>query len=118
MPPERNTSQQDDERANEIAEELRTAVGGDAAREVRFWRGRADELAAQIERLQARLLALADLLPARHARLLACDLEDLRREPDWPDPLAGWKETTSLEPASVATELPRLWTRLGRPAPR
>ncbi len=119
MPPKPTTREaQDDERPGEVVEELRAAVGGDAAREARFWRGRAEKLAAQLDGLQARLLALTDLLPPRSARLLACDLEDLRRERHWPDPLAAWTETSRLEPASVETELPLLWTRLGPPAPR
>jgi hypothetical protein len=112
--PERTTrGARGDEESGTVAAELRAAVGGDAAREARFWRGRAEELAAQLDRLQERLLALADLLPARYARLVVGDLAL-----DCPAPLADWKETTRLEPASVATELPRLWARLGRPAPR
>lgn len=91
---------------------LRSAVASDAAREARFWRARAEELASQVDELQARLLALTDRLPARYAKLLTCAPEDLTPEVEWPDPLAGWKETTSLEPASVASALPRLWERL------
>jgi len=97
---------------------LRAAVGADAAGEARFWRARAEELAAQVQTLQAKILALSAVLPVRHAALLTRAPEDLRREPEWPDPLAGWKETTSLERASVATELPRLWARLADPTAR
>jgi hypothetical protein len=104
--------------ASDLDGELRAALDGDLAREVRFWRGRAEELALQIDTLQKRLLALTDHLPARYAQLLACDPADLRRETVWPDPLADWKETTALEPASVASELTRLWQRLGPLPPR
>jgi len=83
--------------------------GNDAAR---FWRACAEELAAHAEDLQARLLALADRLPLRYANLLTRSPEELRRAPDWPDPLAGWRETTRFEAASVATDLLQLWTRL------
>lgn len=83
--------------------------GEDAAR---FWRACAEELAAHAADLQARLLALADRLPLRYACLLTRSPEDLRRAPEWPDPLAGWQETTRFESASVATDLPQLWTRL------
>lgn len=88
------------------------ALRGDVAREARFWRARAEQLAADLAELEARLLALAGCLPARHAELLTRDPRDLERATAWPDPLEGWRETTSLESASVATELQRLWTRL------
>jgi hypothetical protein len=78
----------------------------------RFWRARAERLAARTQDLEARLLALADRLPLRYARLLVRSPEEILRTADWPDPLAGWKETTAFEPASVATDLPQLWTRL------
>jgi len=100
--------------ARDVAAELR-ASGGDAESEARFWRARAEALAAERDELHARLRALAERLPARHARLLACAAADMPREPDWPDPLAGWTETTTLREASVAWELPRLWARLGPP---
>jgi hypothetical protein len=119
MSPERTTSAtQADARAGQVADELHAILAGDPAREARFWRARAEELAAQLDRLHAGLLVLSELLPARHARLLSCEVEELRREIRWPDPLADCKETIRLEPASVATELPKLWTRLKRPAPR
>jgi hypothetical protein len=88
------------------------AVAGDLAREVLFWRARAEELAARLARLEERLQALGTRLPARWAQLLVCDPEELPRHVDVPDPLAGWRETTELEPARVATALPRLWDRL------
>jgi hypothetical protein len=99
--------------ASDVHGDLRAALDGDLAREARFWRARAEELAAQVETVQKRLLALTDHLPTRFAHLPAYDLADLQREADWPDPLADWKETTLLEPASVASDLPRLWKRLG-----
>src|SRR5438128_7619298 len=83
--------------------------GNDAAR---FWRACAVELEAQVEDLQARLRALAERLPLRYASLLIRSPDELRRVPEWPDPLAGWRETTRFEAASVATDLPQLWTRL------
>lgn len=98
--------------ASDLHAELHAALAGDPARELRFWRARAEELAAQLERVQARLLALTEHLPMKYAPLLTCDPADLRHETDWPDPLAGWRETVQLEPAEVASELPRLWERL------
>ena len=103
---------------SDVPAELREALDGDLARELRFWRARAEELALQIETLQQRLRALTDHLPARYAELLTCDPADLRRPTDWPDPIMGWQETTLLEPASVATELSRLWKRLDPMPPR
>ena len=91
------------------------ALGGDDAREALFWRARAEELSAQLERVERRLLALSRRLPARWAQLLACDPEDMPEVAAWPDPLAGWHEGTELEPARVASVLPRLWDRLDLP---
>ena len=88
------------------------ALVGDARTEAVFWRARAEELSAQVARLEGRLLALGRRLPARWAQLLACDPEDMPNVATWPDPLAGWHETTDLESAHVATALPRLWDRL------
>ena len=94
------------------------ALGGDAAREALFWRARAEELSGQLARMERRLLALSRRLPRRWALLLACDPEDMPDVAPWPDPLAGWHETTELESGHVATALPRLWDRLDRDASR
>lgn len=88
------------------------AAGGDPAREAAFWRARAEVLAARLARLEHRMRALSERLPSRWLPLLACDPEDLPELAHWPDPLAGWHETTELEPARVASALPRLWDRL------
>lgn len=98
--------------ASDLDDELRAALGGDAARQARFWRARAGALAAELATVQQRLAVLAARLPARYAPLLVCDAATLEAEADWPDPLAGWNESTALEPGSVATELPRVWHRL------
>lgn len=98
--------------ASDFHADLQAALAGDPARAARFWRARAEVLAAQLERVQARLLALTEHLPTRYAPLLTCDPADLRLETDWPDPLAGWQETVQLEPAQVASELAGLWERL------
>lgn len=119
MPPESPSRENEsDASAARLGETLRVATGADAASELRFWRARADELAAQVDALRARLIALARCLPPHYAQLLARPPEEIEREPEWPDPLAGWKETTSLERSSVVTELPRLWSRLGHPTGR
>ena len=94
------------------------AFRGDAAGEALFWRARAEELSRQLARLESRLLALSRRLPARWARLTACDPDDMPDVAPWPDPLAGWHETTELESAHVATALPRLWDRLDPDAAR
>ncbi|MBM4247204.1 MAG: hypothetical protein FJ148_26015 [Deltaproteobacteria bacterium] len=88
------------------------ALGGDARIEALFWRAHAEELSAQLARLERRLLALSRRLPGRWAQLVALDPEDMPNVATWPDPLAGWHETTELESAHVATALPRLWDRL------
>jgi hypothetical protein len=98
--------------ASDLDDELCTALDGDAARQVRFWRARAGALAAELATVQQRLAVLAAHLPARYAPLLVCDEATLEAEADWPDPLAGWKESIALEAGSVATELPRVWHRL------
>ena len=88
-------------------------LAGDLAREVIFWRARAEELAQRLGRLEERLEALGARLPARWAQLLVCDPAELPERVGYaPDPLAGWRETTDLEPARVAAALPRLWDRL------
>jgi hypothetical protein len=94
------------------AGEVHAALHGDLEREARFWRARAEQLAAEMAALQARLVALAEHLPARYAQLLTCDPADLERAAGWLDPLASWQETTTLKTASVAAELSRLWARL------
>jgi hypothetical protein len=94
------------------------ALGGDATLEALFWRARAEELAGQLARVERRLLALSRRLPGRWARLLACEPGDLPDCAPWPDPLAGWHETTELESAHVAIALPRLWDRLDPDASR
>lgn len=94
------------------------ATGGDPAREAAFWRARAEELAARLARLERRMHALSERLPSRWLPLLACDPEDLPELAHWPDPLAGWHETTELESARVASVLPRLWDRLDPDASR
>lgn len=94
------------------ADELCAALDGDLERQVRFWRARADELATQLAAAQQRFAALAARLPSRYAPLLVSDPATLEAEADWPDPLAGWKESIALEPGSIATELPRVWSRL------
>lgn len=94
------------------------ALGGDTAREALFWRARAEELSGQLARVERRLLALSRRLPRRWALLLACDPEGMPDVAPWPDPLAGWHETTELESAHVATALPRLWDRLDPDAAR
>ena len=88
------------------------ATNGDAVLEAAFWRARAEELQARLSRMEDRLRALGERLPSRWAQLLACDPADLPELAHWPDPLAGWRETTELEPARVASVLPRLWDRL------
>jgi len=98
--------------SSDVDDELRAALDGDLERQVRFWRSRADELATQLAAVQQRLAALAARLPSRYAPLLVCDPATLETEADWPDPLAGWKESIQLEPGSIATELPRVWSRL------
>lgn len=92
--------------------DLNAPAGGDPALEAAFWRARAEELAARVARLEERMLALGARLPSRWAQLLACDPDALPELAWWPDPLAGWHETTQLEPARVASVLPRLWARL------
>lgn len=100
--------------ADTLVADLAAVTGGDPLRELRFWRARAIELAAQVERLQQRCRALASHLPAADAALLHADPATLARDPGMHDPLAGWRETTDLEPAHVASELTRLWASLGR----
>lgn len=94
------------------------ATRGDAALEAAFWRARAEELAARLTRLEDRLRALGERLPARWAQLLACDPDDLPQRAHWPDPLTGWREGTELAPGRVAHALPRLWDRLDPDASR
>jgi hypothetical protein len=92
------------------------ALAEDPALALVFWRARAEELAARVARLEQRLVALGERLPSRWARLLTCDAAAMPDVAVWPDPLAGWRETTALEEARVATTLPRLWQRLDRDA--
>ena len=88
------------------------ATNGDAVLKAAFWRARAEELQGRLTRMEDRLRALGERLPSRWAQLLACDPADLPELAHWPDPLAGWRETTELESARVASALPRLWDRL------
>lgn len=94
------------------------ATNGDPALEAAFWRARAEALATGLARLEDRVRALGARLPSRWAQLLVSDLEDLPELAHWPDPLASWRESTELEPARVASALPRLWDRLDRDASR
>jgi hypothetical protein len=87
----------------------------DLAGQVEFWRARARELEQQLATSRGRLLELADLLPPALAVLVHGDIEELRIGLGRNDLLAGWEETVSLRPANVASELERLWNRLGRP---
>jgi len=80
--------------------------------ELLYWRSRARELEAQVAAMRARMLALAEHLPAALAPLIGSDPESLSGSGKGRDPLEDWEETTLLKPSSVALELPRLWERL------
>lgn len=90
------------------------APEGDPEGQVEFWRARAQELEQQLATSRARLLELADVLPPALAVLVHGDIEALRVSLIREDLLAEWEETVALQPASVAAELERLWSRLGR----
>lgn len=88
------------------------ALGDDPVLALAFWRARAEELAARLAQLERRMAALGARLPARWASLLTCDPADMPDVAPWPDPLAGWHETTELEQGRVASTLRHLWRRL------
>lgn len=87
---------------------------GEAEGDLLYWRTRARELEAQLAAMRARLIALADRLPASVAPLVGSDPDALLQGVRGCDPLEDWEETTLLKPSSVAQELPRLWEKLER----
>jgi hypothetical protein len=90
-----------------------TVFDGGPARELLYWRARAEALETVTTDLRRRLLALARVVPSDLLELVVSGQGGTELPPL--DLFEGWEETTALTPSDVKTELTLLWARLAPP---
>lgn len=89
------------------------AFQGEPARELVYWRARAEALETVTNDLRRRLLILARIVPTDLLELVVSGQGGADLPPF--ELFEGWDETTTLTPSDVKTELTLLWARLAPP---
>jgi hypothetical protein len=84
----------------------------------RYWKERASSLEAELERLRARLLALAVALPPDLLHLLEADPATIEAHAWLGSPVSGVRDTLEFTAAEISIEMERIWSQLRRSEPR